>query len=134
MKAFWTGTGNMNQRIFELAIEELNRQKSAIEAEIEAIRGELRGSGAMRVAKAPAIAEKKRVRSASQRKAQSERMRKYWAAKKLPAAAAKESKKANPKPQKATSKAISDAMRAYWAKKKAAGKNLKPKSKVTPSK
>jgi hypothetical protein len=123
----------MNQRIIELAIEELMRQKSAIEAEIEAIRGELDGSEVPVLAKAPAIAGKRRVRNAAQRKAQSERMRKYWAARKSPAAAAKKSTKSNPKPQKATSNAISNAMRAYWAKRKAAGKNFKAKSKETPS-
>jgi hypothetical protein len=131
MKAFWTGTGNMNQRIVELAIEELTRQKRAIESEIETIRAELKGSGPARLAKAPAIAGKRRVINAAQRKAQSARMKKYWAAKKLSAAAAKKSR---PKPQKATSKAISDAMRAYWAKRKAAGKNFKAKSKEAPSK
>jgi hypothetical protein len=124
----------MNQRILELAIEELTRQKNAIEAEIETIRGELKGPGSVRLAIAPAIAGKRRVRNAAQRKAQSERMKRYWAAKKSPVVAAKESKKSNPKPRKAASEAISEAMRAYWAKRKAAGKNYKAKSKVTPSK
>ncbi len=125
----------MNQRILELAIEELTRQKVAIEAEIEIVRGELRQSGSALLAKAPVIARaSKHVRSATQRKVQSERMKKYWAAKRSPVAAAKGLTKSKPKAPKETSKAISDAMRAYWAKRKAAGKNFKAKSKETPSK
>jgi hypothetical protein len=123
----------MNQRILELAIEELTRRKTAIEAEIEEIRGELRQPGPSFAAKAPAVVGRRRGRNAAQRKAQSERMKKYWAAKKS-RAVAKEPSVSIPKPKNAASKAISEAMRAYWAKKKAAGKNFKAKSKETSSK
>ena len=118
MKAFWMGTGTMNQRILELAIEELERQKAAIEAEIATIRRELKGTPSVRLTKTSAMTRgKRRVINAAQRKAQSERMKRYWAAKRL----------TNPKTRKASSKAISEAMRAYWAKRKAAGKNFKAK-------
>ena len=126
-------------RLLELAVEELERQKAGVEAEIETVRAQLRGSGIPRKAKpvASRIA-KRRSRTRAQRKAQGQRMREYWAAKRSKAAKVKKTIPPNPKPGKtAVSKAISDAMRAYWAKRKAkaAGKTAKakpPQSKVAP--
>jgi hypothetical protein len=78
----------MDQKyIMQLAVEELQRQKSKIEAEIEMIRAELGQSGSSRSAvKSQAIAPaaknagRRRKRTAAERKAQSEKMRKIWAA------------------------------------------------------
>jgi hypothetical protein len=74
--------------ILKLAIEELQRQKAGIEAEIEMIRAELAKSGSsaiIRKSKTPVVAAagagRKRSRTAAEKKAQSEKMRKYWAAK-----------------------------------------------------
>jgi hypothetical protein len=106
----------MNQRILELAMEELQRQKAVIDADIEEIQAELRGFKPAAAPKAAVSAEgRRRGRSSAQRKAQSDRMKKYWAAKRSRTAISKKPKASKPK---ATSKAISDAMRAYWAKKK----------------
>lgn len=78
----------MNQRILELAMEELKRQKAVIDAELEAIRAELGGIATAGRAKTVAPdAGRKRGRSEAERKAQSERMRKYWAARRTPKAA-----------------------------------------------
>jgi hypothetical protein len=107
----------MNQRILELAMEELQRQKAAIDADIEEIQAELRGFRPAAAKKATVAAKaNRRSRSSAQRKAQSERMKKYWAAKRSRTATSKKPKASKPK---TTSKAISDAMRAYWAKRKA---------------
>jgi hypothetical protein len=117
----------MNQRILELAMEELKRQKAAIELELESIRAELGGVAAAGRTKAVAAdAGRRRGRSEAERKAQSERMRKYWAARKTPKAAGMNAVAPDKKSRKASSKAISEAMRAYWAKRKA-GKTAKAK-------
>jgi hypothetical protein len=107
----------MKQRILELAMEELQRQKAAIDADIEEIQGELRGFKPAVAAKAVVTAKgRRRSRTSAQRMAQSERMKKYWAAKRSRAAGSRKYKASKPK---GSSKAISDAMKAYWAKKKA---------------
>jgi hypothetical protein len=80
--------GNMDHnRVLELAIEELQRQKAGIEAEIEMIReeiGKLGISAKHRTGKPPVVAAAKsgrtRPRTAAEKKAQSDKMRKYWAA------------------------------------------------------
>jgi hypothetical protein len=114
----------MDQRILELAIGELTRRKVAIEEEIEEIRRELgQPAPAVDVQSAAVVVGMRRGRNASQRKAQSERMKKYWAARN----SAKGSADSNPKAKTAAGKAISEAMRAYWAKRKASGKNSKAK-------
>jgi hypothetical protein len=117
----------MNQRILELAIEELERQKAAINLELEAIRAELGEAAGAGSAKTVVTGSGgRRGRSATERKAQSERMKKIWAVKRTLKAAGKKSAAPNNKTRKASSKAISEAMRAYWAKKKA-GKAAKAK-------
>ncbi len=72
-------------RILELAFEELAKKKKQIENEIKMVSAEMN-----RIARKPAssIAEikKRSRRSAAQRKAQSQRMREYWAAKRAKAA------------------------------------------------
>jgi hypothetical protein len=88
-----TQEGTMDQNyILRLAIEELQRQKSGIEAEIEMIRAELGKSGSsatLRKGKPPVVAAtsagRRRPRTAAEKKAQSEKMRKSWAARRLAA-------------------------------------------------
>jgi hypothetical protein len=75
----------MDQKyIMQLAVEELQRRKAKIEAEIEAIHAEIGKSKSVRTAvKAKAVAPgagRRRERSESERKAQSEKMKKVWAA------------------------------------------------------
>ncbi len=117
----------MNQRILELALEELERKKTAIDSEIQAIRFELGESKTAGRTKAVApVAGRRRGRSSTERKAQSERMKKYWAARRAGSASGKKAAAASPKPRKSANKAISEAMRVYWAKKKAV-ENVKTK-------
>ena len=120
-------------RILELAVEELERQKAGVEVEIEAVRAELRGSETPGKSKSAATTiSKRRPRTPAQRRAHSQRLRKYWAAKKTGEAKVKTP---TPKPEKtAVSKAISAAMRASWAKRKAkpAGKTANKVPKKAP--
>ena len=71
-------------RILELAIESLERQKAELDEEIEKIKAQMKGSaaGGGRKTKAPAKPKKKQSMTPAQRKARSERMKKYWAEKK----------------------------------------------------
>jgi hypothetical protein len=107
------------KRLLELAVEALEAQKAVVETEIEAIRAELKdaetpsGAGSF----STAVAGRGR-RNSAMREAQSERMRKIWAARK--ASAAKKSTQPKAKPNRsAVSKAISAAMKAAWARRKA---------------
>jgi hypothetical protein len=126
--------GDMDQnRILELALEGLQKQKAGIDAEIEAIQAELRGKGsAVRQARLfPSAVTGKRKRTPAGRKAQAERMRLYWAEKRAKAAkiaaAPKTSPSASPKRKAKTAaekKALSLKMKQIWKKRKAAaGKN-----------
>jgi hypothetical protein len=79
------------KKILELALETLEKQKTQVEAEIEALRAEMRGSGpatSTRKAEGSATPQKRRrAKTPAERKAQSKRMKAYWAAKKAEAAA-----------------------------------------------
>jgi hypothetical protein len=79
--------------ILELALEALQKQRTQVEAEIEALGAEMRGSRRAtlkRRARPAASAQKKRrAKTPAERKAQSKRMKAYWAAKKAAAAKAK---------------------------------------------
>jgi hypothetical protein len=122
-------------RILELAVEELERQKTAVDAEITAIRAELGETGSKtteNVKLTVAVAGKNRRRTPAEREAQSLRLKKYWAAKRAKAAKTKKPNSPKPKLEKApVGKAISKAMRIYWAKKRAETAN---KAKIKPSK
>jgi hypothetical protein len=121
-------------RLLELAIAELKRQKAGIDEEIEAVRAEL-GSTAPTIPQTVLIpsAGTRRRRSPAARKAHSERMRKYWAAKRAqttrPAAVAK--KPAGGAKVRswtdAEKKALSLKLKEAW-KKRAAAKKAKSKS------
>jgi hypothetical protein len=114
----------MDKRILELALETLEKRKAAIDTEIQLIQTRLKG-GAGSITVAPA-AGKRKARNAALRKAQSERMKKIWAAKRAAKKAVLPRPKKGPK-SVAARKAQSERMKAYWAKKKAA-KAGRPKS------
>jgi hypothetical protein len=104
----------MDKRILELALEALHGQMAAIDAEIQSIQTELKGGTEPKTV-APAVGKRK-ARTAAQRKAQSEIMKKIWAEKR----AAKKviPLKAKKGPSAAARKAQSERMKAYWAKRR----------------
>ncbi len=113
----------MDKRILELAVEALESQKARLEAEIEVIRTQLRGGSERSTAVAP-TAGRRRHRTTAERKAQSERMRAYWAARKGRGAKGRAARKSaagrskyGPKTA-AARKAQSERMKAYWAKRR----------------
>ena len=112
----------------ELAIKELERQKAAISVEIETIDSQLKGSASRAAKKAKAVsAPTGRInrKTAAARKAQSLRMKEYWAAKRAKAAKSKAVKKTPPASGKgrpkteAEKKALSLKMKEVWKKRKA---------------
>jgi hypothetical protein len=122
------------QRVLELALQELNRQKAGLNEEIEALRNELEGTE-VAIRQTPSFTpvgkQRGRMRTAAERKQHSEKMKQYWAAKKgqvaKPAAAAKKIPTASAKVRTKTAaqkKALSLAMKKAWARRKkaAAGK------------
>jgi uncharacterized protein (UPF0335 family) len=119
-------------RIFELAVETLEKQKAGIDAEIETIRAELKASGSRTARKAGSAVVsigRRRSRKPAERKSQSQRMKRYWAAK---ASAAKKSFPASVKRRAksaAEKRALSLKMKQVWEKRRveAAGKTAKTK-------
>jgi hypothetical protein len=116
------------QRVLELALNELQRQRAGIDEEIETLRNELKGTEAPIWQMTSAVTRRGRKRTAAERKAQAQRMRKYWAKKKaqtakLAVAAKTTSAAANTKTRSMTAahkKALSLKMREIWKKRKAA--------------
>jgi len=113
--------GNMERtRLIELAVEMLVKQKVAIEADIESIRAELKGTesrAARKVKPVAATTPKRRSKTLAERKALSRKLKAIWAAKKLQAA---KSARAKGRPKTAAEKkALSLKMKAVWAKKRA---------------
>jgi hypothetical protein len=114
-------------RILELAIEELERQRAAVLAEIESIRSQLNEKASRPAGKVKAAIRtaRKGPKSAAARKAQSQRMKQYWAVRKAKAAKLKAVKKAPPAKAKtrakteAEKKALSLKMKEVWKKRKA---------------
>jgi hypothetical protein len=80
--------GNMDNRILELALETLIARRTSIEAEIAAIRAELEGHApSIGVpAQTASISRRRRARTPAERKAQSRRMKAYWAKRRAEAA------------------------------------------------
>lgn len=80
-----------HKRILELALEALQNQKAQVEAEVEALRAEMRGSAGAtlkrKAAPTAGLKGKRRAKTPAERKAQSKRMKAYWAAKKAALAA-----------------------------------------------
>lgn len=111
----------MDKRILELAMEALQAQQAEIQLELEALEIMMRGGA---ISARPASGGTKRViRTAAQRKAQSEKMKLIWKRRREAADVSKPVRRAaRPKtgPQTdAARKAQSDRMKAYWAKRKA---------------
>lgn len=116
-------------RILELAIESLERQKAKIDTEIENLRSEIKGRKTTPIKKrTSAKPAKKRGKSAAERKALSEKMKKVWAARKSQKAKTKAvtkkpaKTKAGTKVRRKTAaekKALSLKMKEVWKKRKA---------------
>jgi hypothetical protein len=120
----------MDQKILELAIETLQKRKADIEAEIEALRGQIKGATPAPALKTTSVSlGRHRVRTPAERRAQAERMKAYWAAKKgsKPATKAPSAKAGFVKSAKsaAARKAQSEKMKAIWAKRRAESKKGK---------
>ena len=74
-------------RLLELAIEGLERQRAALAAEIEALRSEMKGSPARSAKKAKtATRPKRRAKTAAEKRALSRKMKAIWRKKKAAAA------------------------------------------------
>jgi hypothetical protein len=140
-------------RILELALESLEKQKTGIELELEMVRAEMNGakSVALETKAVTARTGRRRSRTAAERQAQAKRMREYWAAKKgkaaKPAVQAPKKVKAAAEPSpvlaKNAPKTKSDAgrkllslrMKEVWKKRKAAAakkSTAKPKTAKAP--
>ena len=80
-----------HKRILELALETLQKRRMQVETEIEALYAEMRGSArgtlTRKTTHAVSPQKKRRARTPAERKAQSKRMKAYWAAKKAATAA-----------------------------------------------
>jgi uncharacterized protein (UPF0335 family) len=112
----------MDKRILELAVEALQERKAKVEAEIESIQAELEGRIRKPKIAVPRVVKRRR-RTAAQRKAQSRRMKAYWAARKSRATTKPARKPTSAKPRRgprsaAARKAQSERMKAYWAMKR----------------
>jgi hypothetical protein len=118
-----------NKRILELALETLQKQRAVVEAEIEAVRSELRGltgiPRANRAGTAAPLSGRRRPKSPAEKKAQSERMKAYWAAKRAGSVKAPSGRKARSQSRRrrvisaAARKAQSLKMKQIWAQRKA---------------
>jgi hypothetical protein len=91
-----------HKRILELALETLQEGKMQVDAEIEALRAEMRGSGSATLKRKAGPTTnpsgRRRTRTPAERKAQSKRMKAYWAAKKAAVTArAKKPNQTSPK-------------------------------------
>ena len=116
-------------RLLQLALEELTRQKAGIDGEIESIRSELRivGSVVRQTRSAPSAGTPRRKsKTPAQRRAASLRMKEIWAARKKAEAAKKSGMTKTPSAgakirhkTQAEKKALSLKMKEVWARKKA---------------
>jgi len=91
-----------HKRILELALEALEKRKTQVEAEVKALRAEMRGSSKARSTRkagpAASPSGRRRAKTPAERKVQSKRMKAYWAAKKAAVAAkAKQPTRSSPK-------------------------------------
>jgi hypothetical protein len=126
-------------RTLELAIEALQLRKAQIDAEIEMIRSELSGSETAIAAQSVVTAGRSgRSRTLAQRKAQSQKMKARWAARKAKAVKAGEPAPLSAKSPKSAGSSINNAIQAFLAKRKAevAGNNAtaKPTGNKSPKK
>jgi len=117
------------QRLLELALQELQRQRAVIEEEIETLRNDLKITGAavrQMTLSASAGTRRGRPRTAAERKVQAQRMREIWAARRaahvaVNSASLKTAQSASAKVKTAAQrKAIGLAMKEAWKRRKAA--------------
>ena len=116
------------RRLLELALQELEHRKAGIDEEIVAIQAELKGTGATvrQTTQAPSGSTgRRRIRTVTEREAQAQRMREYWAARRAKATKtnANAPSTASTKTRTMTDaqkKTISLRMKQVWAKRKAA--------------
>ncbi len=118
----------MDKRVLELALQALEAKRVEVDLEIEAIQKLMKGG--IRVKAATAALGRRRRRTAAERRAQSLKMKKIWAAKRAARASGKAAAKPKSGPRSAAArKAQSERMKAYWAKRKGKGAGgRKPKS------
>jgi hypothetical protein len=118
-------------RLIGLAIAELERQKAGIDQDLETLRAELGGKGSSaRQKELASSAGTRRTRTTAERKAQSRRMKEYWAQKRAqaakPAGAAKTPAAAKVRKWTAAEKkALSLRMKEVWKRRAAAAKKDK---------
>jgi hypothetical protein len=103
--------GTMENRMVELAIEALERQKAELEAEIDRVKS----GGALNDRSGRTANGKTRPN-----RSQSERMKAHWARRRAERSIASRAEATRkPGPQSAAAKkAVSERMKAYWAKQK----------------
>lgn len=122
-------------RILELAIETLEKQKTEIDSEIEKLRSEIKGIKTTPIKKTTSTKPKtKRGKSAAERRAQSEKMKQIWAKRKSKGGKGKKQEKTKASPAKpakakasskirpktaAEKKALSLKMKEVWKKRRA---------------
>jgi hypothetical protein len=112
----------MDTRIVELAIEALEARRKSVEAEIQNLSQLLKSGFPLPALKQPgmvSVAPRKRIRSAAEKAAQSQRMKAYWASKRKTAAAPAQTAKPKQDKKAAAKKALSEKMKQIWAKRKA---------------
>ena len=123
-------------RILELALEELKRRKAGIDADIEAIRAELEGTGSavpQTILVPSAGTQRGRKRTPAERKAQAQRMREIWKKRKAAAAAKPAAPAKKPVAVSAQVRTMTDAqkktislkMKEAWKKRRAAAEKGK---------
>jgi hypothetical protein len=114
------------KQVLELALQELERQKAGVDADIEAIQAELKGTGSavrQTILVPSAGSPKGRKRTPAERKAHAQRMREIWKKRKAAAASKTAPSAASTKTRSMTAarkKALSLKMREVWKKRKAA--------------
>lgn len=114
-----------DKRILELALEALQRRKTAVESAIQEVNESLGGirTGVVERPDTPLVAVRRRTRTAAERKRQSEKMKLYWAAKRTTKVSTPAETSAKRKTMTAAAKrAISRKLKAAWARRKAAAK------------
>jgi hypothetical protein len=109
--------GIMDKRILELALETLEKRKADIDADIAALQAQLGVKAPTAIIAAIAPSPKgRRAKTAAERKAHSDRMKAFWAARRSKSAKPKTAAK---KAGKDANKSRSEKMKAYWAARRA---------------
>lgn len=102
------------ERVVELALDALQKQRLAVEDEIRELSAQLKGGNHNRAMLL--TTGERRAKTAAERRAHSRAMKAYWQRKKT--VATEPRPKSGPQ-SAAARKAVSERMKAYWAKRKA---------------